>query len=170
MLDVNPSLLRFWESRFSIIKPHKNKKGNRLFTPGDVENLKLIYHLVKEKGMTLAGAEKALKKGGPDVARDAELYERLVRIRSLLVEIREELKAGDGELVDYPAEDETAAATPAYARESQELQEPQETAATPWQTETPDGTAAQPQTVREAEPQTETTAKPLPRIVEQTLF
>ena len=55
MFDVNPSLIRFWEQKFDILKPDKNKKGNRLFTPKDVENLKLIYHLVKENGMTLGG-------------------------------------------------------------------------------------------------------------------
>ncbi len=95
MLDVNPSLLRFWEKRFSIIKPHKNKKGNRMFTPSDVENLKLIYHLVKEKGMTLDGAEKALKKGGSE-RRDNEMMERLLTVRSLLEEIRQELGPGEG--------------------------------------------------------------------------
>ena len=47
MFDVNPSLIRFWEKRFDVLKPHKNAKGNRMFTPEDVENLKLIYHLVK---------------------------------------------------------------------------------------------------------------------------
>ena len=61
MFDVNPSLIRFWEQKFDILKPDKNKKGNRLFTPKDVENLKLIYHLVKENGMTLAGAAKRLR-------------------------------------------------------------------------------------------------------------
>ena len=61
MFDVNPSLIRFWEQKFDILKPDKNKKGNRLFTPKDVENLKLIYHLVKENGMTLAGAAKRLQ-------------------------------------------------------------------------------------------------------------
>ena len=68
MLGVNPSLIRFWEKHFPIIKPQKNKKGNRLFTVKDIENLKLIYHLVKEKGMTLEGAQKRLKdnKEGED--------------------------------------------------------------------------------------------------------
>ena len=62
MFDVNPSLIRFWEQKFDILKPDKNKKGNRLFSPRDVENLKLIYHLVKENGMTLAGAAKRLRE------------------------------------------------------------------------------------------------------------
>ena len=78
MFDVNPSLIRHWESKFEVLKPQKNKKGNRMFTPEDVENLKLIYHLVKERGMTLDGARRALKGGGmPGVARDMELLERL---------------------------------------------------------------------------------------------
>ena len=101
MFDVNTSLIRHWESQFSILRPKRNKKGNRLFSPQDVENLKLIYHLVKERGMTLEGARKALRKGpaGSGVDRDAELMERLQRIRALLVEVREDLKAGEGEIV-----------------------------------------------------------------------
>ena len=62
MFDVNTSLIRHWESQFSILRPKRNKKGNRLFSPEDVENLKMIYHLVKERGMTLEGAKKALRK------------------------------------------------------------------------------------------------------------
>ena len=58
MFDVNTSLIRYWEKEFDIIKPYKNKKGNRMFTPEDIENFHLIYHLVKEKGMTLKGAER----------------------------------------------------------------------------------------------------------------
>mgnify|MGYP005903001399 CR=1 FL=1 len=93
MFDVNPSLIRHWESKFEVLKPQKNKKGNRMFTPEDVENLKLIYHLVKERGMTLDGARRALKGGGtPGVARDMELLERLQSIRAQLVEVRNELK------------------------------------------------------------------------------
>ena len=101
MFDVNASLIRHWESQFSVIRPKRNKKGNRLFSPQDVENLKLIYHLVKERGMTLEGAKKALRKAPSEsgVDRDAELMERLQRIRALLVEVREDLKAGEGEIV-----------------------------------------------------------------------
>lgn len=112
MFDVNPSLIRHWESKFEVLKPQKNKKGNRMFTPEDVENLKLIYHLVKERGMTLEGAKKALRQqpaeGGME--RDAELMERLQRIRALLVEVREDLKAGEGEiLADADADADTDA-------------------------------------------------------------
>ena len=111
MFDVNTSLIRHWESQFGVLKPKRNKKGNRLFTPADVENLKLIYHLVKEQGMTLEGARKALRQCRREkaVPRDVELLERLQRIRALLVEVREELKGNDsGEdrtvVVDSPAE------------------------------------------------------------------
>ena len=122
MFDVNTSLIRHWESQFSILRPKRNKKGNRLFSPEDVENLKMIYHLVKERGMTLEGAKKALRKAPSEsgVDRDAELMERLQRIRALLVEVREDLKAGEGEIVaasdadmadaDASAADDTAAA------------------------------------------------------------
>lgn len=99
MFDVNPSLIRYWESQFDVLRPKKNKKGNRLFTPEDVQMLKLIYHLVKERGMTLEGAKRSLKQNRGSVARDSELLERLQRVRALLVEVREDLKAGDGDLL-----------------------------------------------------------------------
>lgn len=96
MFDVNASLIRHWETKFDILRPQKNKKGNRMFSPEDVENLKLIYHLVKERGMTLDGARRALKgKGQSGVARDMELLERLQSIRAQLVEVRNELKERD---------------------------------------------------------------------------
>ena len=120
MFDVNPSLIRHWESKFEVLKPQKNKKGNRMFTPEDVENLKLIYHLVKERGMTLDGARRALKGAGtPGVARDMELLERLQAIRAQLVEVRNELKESAGEAIvvdsDAPAAAASAAASGAAA-------------------------------------------------------
>ena len=95
MFDVNPSLIRFWEQKFSILKPEKNKKGNRLFTQQDVDNLKLIYHLVKENGMTLAGAQKRLKENREGLERNLEIIERLQSIKTLLLEVRQELKEAD---------------------------------------------------------------------------
>ncbi len=62
MFDVKTSLIRFWEKEFDILKPMKNKKGNRLFTVQDVDNLHTIYHLVRERGFTLQGAKDKLKK------------------------------------------------------------------------------------------------------------
>lgn len=104
MFDVRPSLLRHWEAQFGVLRPKRNKKGNRLFSPQDVENLKLIYHLVKERGMTLDGARKALRQKQADkgVGRDAELMERLQQIRALLLEVREDLKAGEGATLADP--------------------------------------------------------------------
>lgn len=112
MFDVNQSLIRHWEKYFNVLKPKRNKKGNRLFTPQDVEQLKLIYHLVKERGMTLDGARRALRANRADrgVPRDLELLERLQRIRSLLVEVREELKMDAGEI--YAARDAESALAP----------------------------------------------------------
>ena len=114
MFDVTPALIRHWESQFDCIKPHRNKKGNRLFTPDDVERLKQIYHLVKERGMTLKGANKVLKRAKSDeVVQEMELLERLQKIRAALVEVREELKMGDGEqVVDeaYPVQEQEVAA------------------------------------------------------------
>ncbi|GAO28174.1 MerR family transcriptional regulator [Geofilum rubicundum] len=91
MFDVNTSLIRFWEKEFDIIKPHKNKKGNRLFTPQDIDNFHLIYHLVKEKGMTLKGAEKKLKENRKDTIENFEVIKRLKEIRETLVEIKESM-------------------------------------------------------------------------------
>ena len=92
MFDVKPSLLRFWEKNFPILKPQKNKKGNRLFTPKDIENLKVIYHLVKERGMTLEGAKRQLKQSRKEVDRDSAIMERLEMIRSVLLQIKAEFK------------------------------------------------------------------------------
>lgn len=146
MFDVNASLIRHWESQFSVIRPKRNKKGNRLFSPEDVENLKMIYHLVKERGMTLEGAKKALRKAPSEsgVDRDAELMERLQRIRALLVEVREDLKAGEGEIVTASDADmtdvdasaaaaaDTAAETPVRRRRAKavvKIDEPSDDAA-----------------------------------------
>lgn len=101
MFDVNASLIRYWESKFDCIKPHKNKKGNRMFTPSDIENLKLIYHLVKEKGMTLEGANNTMKRRGKSVKRDVSILERLQNIRAMLVEVRNSL--GDDSPAEYEA-------------------------------------------------------------------
>lgn len=131
MFDVTPALIRHWESQFDCIKPHRNKKGNRLFTPEDVERLKQIYHLVKERGMTLKGANKVLKRAKSDsVAQEMELLERLQKIRAALVEVREELKAGDGEQVveeNYPQEEAQSEPAPKVEESAVEAVKPAET-------------------------------------------
>lgn len=91
MFNEKTSLIRFWEKEFPSIKPHKNKKGNRLFTPKDVEQLKLIYHLVKERGMTLDGARKKLKENKEETINNFAIVDRLKNIRQMLIEIKEEL-------------------------------------------------------------------------------
>jgi len=91
MFDVNTSLIRFWEKEFDIIKPKKNKKGNRFFTQQDIDHFHLIYHLVKERGMTLKGARKKLKENREETDNNFDVVNRLQEIRELLLEIREEM-------------------------------------------------------------------------------
>lgn len=91
MFEVKTSLIRFWEKEFDILKPKKNKKGNRLFTPKDVRNLKIIYHLVKERGFTLKGAKAKLRENTEDTAKISEVVDKLKRIKQALGEIRKEL-------------------------------------------------------------------------------
>ena len=89
-LGVATSLIRFWEGEFDNIKPKKNRKGNRQFTKDDLQNVKLIYHLVKEKGYTLQGARDFIANGG-ETSGKAELIESLKKVRSFLTQIRQEL-------------------------------------------------------------------------------
>ena len=91
MFEVNVSLIRYWEKEFDILKPKKNKKGNRMFTAKDLNNLKIIYHLVKERGYTLEGARKKLKENKEDTINDIEIVKRLKDIRQFLVELKQEL-------------------------------------------------------------------------------
>jgi DNA-binding transcriptional MerR regulator len=91
MFNVNTSLVRFWEKEFDIIKPKKNKKGNRLFTQQDIDNFHIIYHLVKEKGMTLKGAKRKLRENKDDVDHNFEIIKSLESIKEMLIEVRESL-------------------------------------------------------------------------------
>jgi DNA-binding transcriptional MerR regulator len=91
MFNVNASLIRFWEKEFDIIKPKKNKKGNRFFTKQDIENFNLIFHLVKERGLTLAGAKKKLKENREDTINNFEVVRTLTEIKNILLEIKESL-------------------------------------------------------------------------------
>ena len=91
MFDVNTSLIRHWESQFSILRPKRNKKGNRLFSPEDVENLKMIYHLVKERGFTLEGAKIHLKEEKQRILSNFELIQKLQKVKAELLKIKEEL-------------------------------------------------------------------------------
>lgn len=91
MFQVNTSLIRFWEKEFDIIKPHKNKKGNRQFTKADIDNFHLIYHLVKEKGMTLKGAQMKLSEQKAETEANFEVVKRLQAIKEELIFIKEQL-------------------------------------------------------------------------------
>lgn len=91
IFGVNTSLIRFWEKEFSIIKPKKNRKGNRMFTQKDLDNLRIIYHLVKERGFTLQGAKRKLRENKEDAINETEVVNRLNAIRSFLVELRDNL-------------------------------------------------------------------------------
>ena len=91
MFDVSVSSIRYWEKEFDILKPKKNKKGNRMFTKKDVENLRIIYHLTKERGFTLEGAKKKLRENKVDTIDNVEIINHLKSIRQFLVEFREEL-------------------------------------------------------------------------------
>jgi DNA-binding transcriptional MerR regulator len=91
MFDVNTSLIRFWEKEFDIIKPKKNKKGNRLFTQKDIDNFHIIYHLVKERGMTLKGAKQKMKENKEDAEHNFEIIKSLENIKEMLLEVRESL-------------------------------------------------------------------------------
>jgi DNA-binding transcriptional MerR regulator len=91
LLHVAPSLIRFWESEFDIIKPKKNRKGNRQFTRDDIDNVKLIYHLVKEKGYTLQGAKDLLRNNTVVLKDKMNTLESLRRVRTFLVELKNQL-------------------------------------------------------------------------------
>ncbi|MBQ9138464.1 MAG: MerR family transcriptional regulator [Alistipes sp.] len=126
MFDVNASLIRYWGTQFPSLKPHRNKKGNRLFSPSDIETLKRIYHYVKECGMTLEGAKRALRGDRSEEAEgsaDMELLERLQSLRSMLVAVRDSL--------DEQSEREQAAAAvpsepvPAVVEQAEPEPEPQ---------------------------------------------
>ena len=91
MFSVNISAIRFWEKEFDILKPKKNKKGNRLFTPKDIKNIQIIYHLLKERGFTVEGAKKKLKENKTDTIDNIKIVNHLKDIRGFLVNLREEL-------------------------------------------------------------------------------
>ena len=91
MFDVNESLLRYWEKEFPIISPKKAGGNVRQYRKEDIENIRLVYHLVKEKGMTLQGAKQKLKMNRETTIRTTEILDRLKLIREELVSMRKEL-------------------------------------------------------------------------------
>ena len=91
MFNVNISAVRFWEKEFDILNPKKNKKGNRLFTQKDIKNIRIIYHLLKERGFTLEGAKKKLKDNKSDTINNIEIVTHLRDIKTFLEKLKEEL-------------------------------------------------------------------------------
>src|ERR1700759_799290 len=91
MFDVNQSLIRFYEKEFDILQPKKNKKGNRYFTPEDVENLKIIFHLIRDKGYTLAGAKDHLKTSGDGTKDTQTMISTLENLKKFLLEVRDQM-------------------------------------------------------------------------------
>ncbi len=114
LFGVNASLLRFWEEEFPILKISKNSRGHRVYSTADVDNLRLIYHLVKEQGMTLDGARKRLKQNKDGIKREAEIVERLRSVRNMLAALREEM-SDDVEVVEFDDDVEEVAPVPAPA-------------------------------------------------------
>ena len=111
MFDVEPSLIRYWCAQFSCLKPKRNAKGNRLFSPQDIEHLKRIHHLLKERRMTIEGAKKAMRKRAIEAeANDSDmaLLEQLQSLRAMLVDMRESI--GEEEPVEESATPEAAPA------------------------------------------------------------
>ncbi|CAH8285295.1 DNA-binding transcriptional MerR regulator [Mariniflexile fucanivorans] len=88
---VNTSLIRFWEKEFDALKPKKNAKGNRKFTPEDIKNLKFIYHLVKERGFTLDGAKTHLKEDKQETLTNFEIISKLEDVKNQLIKIKQHL-------------------------------------------------------------------------------
>lgn len=91
MFNVNESLLRFWEKEFPIINPKKNSKGTRQYRKEDLDSIHLVYHLVKEKGMTLAGAKQRLKASKEDTIKNMEIITRLQSVKEELLSIKKEI-------------------------------------------------------------------------------
>ena len=93
MFKVNASLIRFWEKEFEVLKPRKSNKGNRLYTKKDIENLRVIYHLVKEKGFTLQGAKEKLKeKPVESQNKNLEAIEKLQRVKTFLQDLKKQIE------------------------------------------------------------------------------
>ena len=91
LFDVNQSLIRFYEKEFDVLQPKKNKKGNRYFTPEDIENLKIIFNLIRDKGYTLSGAKEYLKSNITDSKDSQKVITSLENLKKFLLEVRDQL-------------------------------------------------------------------------------
>jgi DNA-binding transcriptional MerR regulator len=91
LLDVNQSLIRFYEREFDILTPKKNKKGNRYFNQEDIEGLRLIIHLIRDKGYTLQGAKDYIKNNGNSSKNDVRVISSLENLKKFLIDVRDQL-------------------------------------------------------------------------------
>ncbi len=91
MFSVNHSLIRYYEKEFDILQPKKNKKGNRYFTEEDIENLKIIFHLIRDKGYTLQGAKDHLKTNINETKSQQSVLSALENLKKFLLEVRDQL-------------------------------------------------------------------------------
>ncbi len=91
IFDVAPSLIRFWETEFEQLRPKKSKKGNRQFTPKDIEELRSVYHLVKERGYTIQGAKEVLKHKSVQTKDKIEIIQSLEKVKAFLVAVKEQI-------------------------------------------------------------------------------
>lgn len=91
MFDVNTSMIRFYEKEFEILQPKKNAKGNRLFRPEDITNLKIIFNLIKDKGFTIQGAKDFMKKNRKEVDEQQKVIDALEKIKSFMIDLKEQL-------------------------------------------------------------------------------
>jgi len=92
MAGVSASTIRYWESNFDELAPQKSSKGTRLFSRKDIENVKFIHHLVKERGMTIKGAQQKMKDNRQDTIDNWEIVKRLQRVRDELIAIKNEME------------------------------------------------------------------------------
>ncbi|MDF2158244.1 MerR family transcriptional regulator [Algoriphagus sp. CAU 1675] len=93
MFKVAASLIRYWEGEFDIIRPKKDKKGNRRYTKDDIQKIRYIYHLVKEKGYTLDGAREVIAQGKEKGFDKVAAVQKLQEIKDFLINIRDEINA-----------------------------------------------------------------------------
>lgn len=87
IVDIPVPTLRYWESRFSFLKPKRNEKGTRRYTPADIERIRMVNYLVKERGLHIDAAARAVKENPTGILNRYRAIERLRDIRSCLVEM-----------------------------------------------------------------------------------
>jgi len=95
MMNVSTPTIRYWENEFEALKPFKNKKGNRLFSPKDIETVRFIHYLVKTRGLTIKGAKKKIKENRNETMDNYEIVKRLEDIKQELIEIRDGFETND---------------------------------------------------------------------------